>query len=99
MSLRRRVVKTEILRIMAGQVITLAAMASMCFTRAKDHLTDKSSDICLVELENRMVKEDRTALLEGVVLQAASPASHSSSITSPVVRLFTMDESFLLENH
>ncbi|GJY52291.1 hypothetical protein Tco_0443138 [Tanacetum coccineum] len=59
----------------------------------------KSSDIILVELENRMVKEDdRADLLEDGVLQAASPASHSSSITSPVVRLFTMDESFLLEN-
>ncbi|GJZ32720.1 O-acetyltransferase family protein [Tanacetum coccineum] len=61
--------------------------------------TGRSSDISLVELENNTVKEDdRAALLEGGVLQAASPASHSSSIASPVVRLFTMDESFLLEN-
>ncbi|GJX06404.1 zinc finger MYM-type protein 1-like protein [Tanacetum coccineum] len=45
----------------------------------------KSSDIILVELENRMVKEDdRADLLEDGVLQAASPASHSSSITSPI---------------
>nr|GEZ50055.1 O-acetyltransferase family protein [Tanacetum cinerariifolium] len=62
-------------------------------------LDGKSSDIILVELENRMVKEDyRVDLLEGGVLQATSPASHSSSITTPVVMLFTMDESFLLEN-
>ncbi|GKE18613.1 hypothetical protein Tco_1426190 [Tanacetum coccineum] len=59
----------------------------------------RSSDISLVELENNTVKEDdRAALLEDGVLQATSPASHSSSITSPVFRLFTMDESFLLEN-
>ncbi|GKD08086.1 hypothetical protein Tco_1187771 [Tanacetum coccineum] len=47
----------------------------------------RSSDISLVELENNTVKEDdRATLLEGGVFQAASPASHSSSITSPVFR-------------
>ncbi|GKB57785.1 hypothetical protein Tco_0913971 [Tanacetum coccineum] len=75
-----------------------AAKKVIVYITPKNKIIDKSSHNSLVELENRMVKEDRTALLEGVVLQAASPASHSSSITSPVVRLFTMDESFLLEN-
>ncbi|CAI9267702.1 unnamed protein product [Lactuca saligna] len=61
--------------------------------------TGRDSDINLVELDNNTVKEDdRAVLLEGGGLQLASPRSHSSSITSPVIRLFTMDESFLLEN-
>ncbi|XP_024983780.1 protein REDUCED WALL ACETYLATION 1-like [Cynara cardunculus var. scolymus] len=57
------------------------------------------SDINLVELGNDTVKEDdRAVLLEGGGLQSASPRSHGSFIASPVVRLFTMEESFLLEN-
>ncbi|KAI7725492.1 hypothetical protein M8C21_010219 [Ambrosia artemisiifolia] len=59
----------------------------------------RDSDINLVELGNDTVKEDdRAVLLEGGTLQSAAPISHSSTIASPVVRLITMDESFLLEN-
>ncbi|KVH99763.1 hypothetical protein Ccrd_021998 [Cynara cardunculus var. scolymus] len=61
--------------------------------------TGRDSDINLVELGNDTVKEDdRAVLLEGGGLQSASPRSHGSFIASPVVRLFTMEESFLLEN-
>ncbi|KAL8266913.1 hypothetical protein R6Q59_004257 [Mikania micrantha] len=61
--------------------------------------TGRDSDINLVELENDTVKDDdRAVLLEGGGLELASPRSHSSSIASPVVRLITMDELFLLEN-
>ncbi|XP_071690814.1 protein REDUCED WALL ACETYLATION 2-like isoform X2 [Rutidosis leptorrhynchoides] len=66
-------------------------------TAAASFKTD--SDIDLVELGNNTVKQDDTAvLLERGGLESASPRSHTSSITSPVIRLFTMDESFLLEN-
>ncbi|GJX42545.1 hypothetical protein Tco_0257535 [Tanacetum coccineum] len=57
-----------------------------CGSESGVGVSGKSSDIILVELENSMVKEDdRADLLEDGVLQAASPASHSSSITSPIV--------------
>ncbi|GJW68175.1 hypothetical protein Tco_0122599 [Tanacetum coccineum] len=58
-------------------------------TKLYPWFSGKSSDIILVELENRMVKEyDRADLLEDGVLQAASPASHSSSITSQLSGLY-----------
>lgn len=47
----------------------------------------RNADISLVELGNNTVNEDdRAALLEGGVLQSASPRIHTSSNTSPVVR-------------
>jgi hypothetical protein len=53
----------------------------------------------LVELGNDTIKEDdRALLLEGGGLQSASPRAKASSVTSPVIRLFMLDESFLLEN-
>ncbi|KAM7463169.1 hypothetical protein LguiA_031290 [Lonicera macranthoides] len=61
--------------------------------------TKTHSDINLVELGNETIKEDdRAVLLEGGALQSASPRARSSSVTSPIVRLFMLDESFLLEN-
>ncbi|KAK3018605.1 hypothetical protein RJ639_004937, partial [Escallonia herrerae] len=66
----------------------------------KNSVSSKAnSDINLVELGNETIKEDdRAVLLEGGGLQSASPRVQSSSITSPIVRFFMMDESFLLEN-
>ncbi|KAI5650950.1 hypothetical protein M9H77_36955 [Catharanthus roseus] len=57
------------------------------------------SEINLVELGNESVKEDdRAVLLEGGVLQSASPQVRNSSVTSQIIRFLMMDERFLLEN-
>ncbi|CAH9108567.1 unnamed protein product [Cuscuta europaea] len=61
----------------------------------------RHSDVNLVEIGKVAVKEDdQSALLEGGgSLQSASPRARiSPSVTSQVVRLFLMDETFLLEN-
>ncbi|GMH01933.1 hypothetical protein Nepgr_003772 [Nepenthes gracilis] len=57
------------------------------------------SDGNLVELGNDVVKEeDREVLLEGGLSKSASAKFHNSSIKSNLIRLVTMDETFLLEN-
>ncbi|XP_017219960.1 protein REDUCED WALL ACETYLATION 2 isoform X2 [Daucus carota subsp. sativus] len=58
-----------------------------------------NSDINLVQLGNETITEDdRAVLLEGGGLQPVSPRARSSSCTSHIIRLFLMEESFLLEN-
>lgn len=57
------------------------------------------SDINLVELEKNTVKDDdRAVLLEGGNLQSSTPKLRSSNVASQLLRLFLMDESFLVEN-
>ncbi|KAI3990221.1 hypothetical protein MKX01_029199 [Papaver californicum] len=57
------------------------------------------SDINLVELDKNTVKDDdRAVLLEGGNLQSSTPKLHSSFVASQLLRLFLMDESFLVEN-
>ncbi|KAH7511126.1 hypothetical protein ACOSQ2_007392 [Xanthoceras sorbifolium] len=59
------------------------------------------SDVNLVDLGegNGAVKDDdRAVLLEGGVLQSASPKSRSSASSSSIFRFLMMDESFLMEN-
>ncbi|WOH13086.1 hypothetical protein DCAR_0832595 [Daucus carota subsp. sativus] len=59
----------------------------------------RNSDINLVQLGNETITEDdRAVLLEGGGLQPVSPRARSSSCTSHIIRLFLMEESFLLEN-
>ncbi|PKA54686.1 hypothetical protein AXF42_Ash000521 [Apostasia shenzhenica] len=56
------------------------------------------SDINLVVLNNDTNKEDESAhLLEGGGLHAASPIAQFASTTTPLLRFFLMDETFLLE--
>ncbi|MCL7038017.1 hypothetical protein MKW94_004085 [Papaver nudicaule] len=57
------------------------------------------SDINLVELDKDTVKDDdRAVLLEGGSLQTSTPKLRSSNVASQLLRLFLMDESFLVEN-
>ncbi|KAI3951739.1 hypothetical protein MKW98_013797 [Papaver atlanticum] len=57
------------------------------------------SDINLVELEKNTIKDDdRAVLLEGGNLQSSTPKLRSSNVASQLLRLFLMDESFLVEN-
>ncbi|KAI3968638.1 hypothetical protein MKX01_028788 [Papaver californicum] len=57
------------------------------------------SDINLVELDKNTVKDDdRAVLLEGGNLQSSTPRLRSSNVASQLLRLFLMDESFLVEN-
>ncbi|XP_038895566.1 protein REDUCED WALL ACETYLATION 3-like isoform X2 [Benincasa hispida] len=57
------------------------------------------SDINLVDLGGETVKEDDQAvLLEGGLARPASAKIHNSSITSNLIRFFTLDDTFLLEN-
>ncbi|XP_020266702.1 protein REDUCED WALL ACETYLATION 1-like isoform X2 [Asparagus officinalis] len=61
-------------------------------------LKGRLSDVNLVELNNAPNDEDdRVKLLEGG-LQATSPRAHNSSTSGQLIRLFSMDEAFLLEN-
>ncbi|XP_073061304.1 protein REDUCED WALL ACETYLATION 1-like [Primulina eburnea] len=57
------------------------------------------SDSNLVGLESEAIKDDdRAVLLEGGLTKSASTKSSGSSIKSNLIRFFTMDSSFLVEN-
>ncbi|KAK8675646.1 hypothetical protein V6N13_033711 [Hibiscus sabdariffa] len=57
------------------------------------------SDNNLVESGEATIKEDdRAVLLEGGPTRSASSKFHSSSIRKNLIRFFTMEDSFLLEN-
>ncbi|KAG7012524.1 Protein REDUCED WALL ACETYLATION 1 [Cucurbita argyrosperma subsp. argyrosperma] len=57
------------------------------------------SDISLVDLGGETIKEDDQAvLLEGGLARTASAKIHNPSITTNLIRFFTLDDTFLLEN-
>lgn len=57
------------------------------------------SDTNLVELgEGAMNEDDRAVLLEGGLTRSASSRTYSSGIKANIIRFWTMEDSFLLEN-
>ncbi|XP_023519762.1 protein REDUCED WALL ACETYLATION 3-like [Cucurbita pepo subsp. pepo] len=67
--------------------------------RKSSALSKAHSDINLADLGGETVREDDQAvLLEGGLARTASAKIHNSSITTNLIRFFTLDDTFLLEN-